>query len=247
MYSQSTSTGAIVWDQQPTIISPIKHNLTAITPPMCVDDEDGGYSVGSIWKNVTSNVRYQCIGASSGDAVWYELNWRDSDSDSENDSDDCANGSDSDVGVDDRRAEFMEIVTGAVGPLSLSSTRTINLDMPAATAMWMSDPLAIQTTPAPWATRRRPAAGVATTPAQQQHLGARLAERARADDVFDGDADKPGIECSICLDRKCNTVLTCGHANCGTCLHTIWKDKIGNQIECAVCKQSSTAIIPLFV
>lgn len=53
--------------------SSILNNFTATTNPAVTDDTGDGYSVGSIWINLTTDIAYQCTDASTGAAVWREI------------------------------------------------------------------------------------------------------------------------------------------------------------------------------
>lgn len=53
-----------------TALSWTKHNLSASTNPGTGDDDADGYSVGSLWLNLTADVAYMCLDASTGAAVW---------------------------------------------------------------------------------------------------------------------------------------------------------------------------------
>jgi len=50
--------------------STIKHNLTATAAPGVNDDSTAGYSVNSIWSDVTNDKMYFCIDATAGAAIW---------------------------------------------------------------------------------------------------------------------------------------------------------------------------------
>ena len=49
-----------------------KSNLSATTAPTVTDDSGAGYSVGSVWINVTADKAYICVDATVGAAVWNE-------------------------------------------------------------------------------------------------------------------------------------------------------------------------------
>jgi len=51
----------------------IKHNMDASQAPGVNDDALAGYSVGSMWFDMTDGVTYLCFDASSGAAVWARL------------------------------------------------------------------------------------------------------------------------------------------------------------------------------
>ena len=51
----------------------LKNNYEATTAPSSTDDSDSGYSIGSIWVNVTDNKAYICLDKTVGAAVWTEI------------------------------------------------------------------------------------------------------------------------------------------------------------------------------
>jgi len=51
----------------------ILHNLNAVTDPSVSDDEDAGYSSGSLWINTTTRNEFRLIDPSPGSASWLEL------------------------------------------------------------------------------------------------------------------------------------------------------------------------------
>lgn len=53
--------------------SNLKTNWTATTAPAVTDDTAAGYSVGSLWVDVTADNCYQCVDATNGAAVWKQL------------------------------------------------------------------------------------------------------------------------------------------------------------------------------
>jgi len=62
-------------EQSRSIIKPIhdldiKHNLAGIISPVATDDEDSGYSVGSIWVDEVADESFICVDATSTTAVW---------------------------------------------------------------------------------------------------------------------------------------------------------------------------------
>ena len=62
-------------EQSKSIVKPIhdldiKCNLSGTTAPVATDDEDSGYSVGSIWVDETGDLAYVCVDATSTAAVW---------------------------------------------------------------------------------------------------------------------------------------------------------------------------------
>lgn len=55
-------------------ITNIKNKLDATVAPAVTDDDDpGGYSVGSLWLDVTADKAYMCLDNSAGAAVWKEI------------------------------------------------------------------------------------------------------------------------------------------------------------------------------
>lgn len=50
------------------------HKLDATTDPTISDDNDDGYSVGSVWINVTDGKAFICSDATAGAAVWDQIN-----------------------------------------------------------------------------------------------------------------------------------------------------------------------------
>ncbi len=48
----------------------LKVNLTATTAPTATDDSTAGYSVGSIWIDVTNDRAYTCVDATASAAIW---------------------------------------------------------------------------------------------------------------------------------------------------------------------------------
>lgn len=62
-------------EQSKSIIKPlhdldIKHNLAGAVAPIVTDDEDAGYSVGSLWVDEVAGTYYFCSDAAAGAAVW---------------------------------------------------------------------------------------------------------------------------------------------------------------------------------
>ncbi|MCK4522079.1 MAG: hypothetical protein KAU20_05880 [Nanoarchaeota archaeon] len=49
-----------------------KHKLDATTAPTVNDDTTAGYTVGSLWADVTNDNLYVCIDATAGTAIWKE-------------------------------------------------------------------------------------------------------------------------------------------------------------------------------
>jgi hypothetical protein len=55
-------------------VTNIKNKLDATTAPAATDDDDpGGYSVGSLWLDVTADKAYICLDNTAGNAVWKEI------------------------------------------------------------------------------------------------------------------------------------------------------------------------------
>ena len=62
-------------EQSRSLIKPlhdldIKHNLAGAVAPVATDDEDAGYSVGSIWVDEVGDAAYICVDATSTAAIW---------------------------------------------------------------------------------------------------------------------------------------------------------------------------------
>tara|TARA_Y100000310_G_scaffold263591_3_gene273868 strand:+ start:563 stop:2824 length:2262 start_codon:yes stop_codon:yes gene_type:complete len=53
--------------------SDIKYNFSATTPPTSSDDDTAGYSVASVWVDLTADEAFICVDSSTGAAVWIEL------------------------------------------------------------------------------------------------------------------------------------------------------------------------------
>ena len=51
-----------------------KHNFSATTDPTVNDDSSAGYNVGSIWINTSTKSVFQCTDATTGAAIWTQLN-----------------------------------------------------------------------------------------------------------------------------------------------------------------------------
>ncbi len=49
------------------------NNLVATTDPVVGDDNLDGYSVGSVWINVTTDIVFKCVDASTGAAIWKQM------------------------------------------------------------------------------------------------------------------------------------------------------------------------------
>jgi len=58
------------WNFQGVNISSTKNNYLASNPPTSSADSSSGYSIGSIWIDVTSNKVYTCVDASPAAAIW---------------------------------------------------------------------------------------------------------------------------------------------------------------------------------
>lgn len=48
----------------------LQNNFAATTNPSATDDTNAGYSVGSVWINVTADEAYRCVDATASAAVW---------------------------------------------------------------------------------------------------------------------------------------------------------------------------------
>jgi hypothetical protein len=72
----NASTGAAVWRQVAfdlTNVLNTLHNFAAISDPATSNDSSQGYSVGSVWVNTSTNKIFACFSASTGAAVWLQL------------------------------------------------------------------------------------------------------------------------------------------------------------------------------
>ncbi len=78
----ATGAGTLAWESGATVlaslglsnITNIKNKLDATVAPAVTDDNDpGGYSVGSLWFDVTADKAYVCLDNSAGAAVWKEI------------------------------------------------------------------------------------------------------------------------------------------------------------------------------
>jgi len=49
------------------------HKFDASAPPVVGDDDGDGFSIGSVWLDITNDRVYQCMDASTGAAIWLEL------------------------------------------------------------------------------------------------------------------------------------------------------------------------------
>lgn len=54
-------------------VEDILSNYTAVVDPVITDDSGLGYSVGSLWYNVTDDKAFTCLDASAGAAIWNEI------------------------------------------------------------------------------------------------------------------------------------------------------------------------------
>lgn len=68
------STGAAVWAQIDGGGGGILNKLNATVAPAVGDDNVDGYEVGSLWIDVTADNSYICVDASTGAAVWLQIN-----------------------------------------------------------------------------------------------------------------------------------------------------------------------------
>jgi hypothetical protein len=50
--------------------SSAKQNLTATAPPAVTDDVNAGYSVGSVWIDISADERWVCLDDTAGSAIW---------------------------------------------------------------------------------------------------------------------------------------------------------------------------------
>lgn len=66
----NAAVGAAVWLETTPLA---QSNYAATVAPTVNDDSGSGYSVGSLWVNVTADDAYLCVNASSGAAVWRGL------------------------------------------------------------------------------------------------------------------------------------------------------------------------------
>lgn|SRR3990167_3961519 len=48
----------------------ITNNYVAVTAPTVNDDASDGYSIGSEWINLVTDIAYKCLDATTGAAVW---------------------------------------------------------------------------------------------------------------------------------------------------------------------------------
>ncbi len=53
-----------------TTFGEVKNNLEATVPPTVNDDNTQGYSVSSLWFDISANEYYRCLDASTGVAIW---------------------------------------------------------------------------------------------------------------------------------------------------------------------------------
>jgi hypothetical protein len=72
--NDSSVVGATVKDALDTVADSIALNKTdATVAPATSNDNTEGYSVSSIWVNVTANTAYVCVDATTASAVWDEI------------------------------------------------------------------------------------------------------------------------------------------------------------------------------
>jgi hypothetical protein len=70
---ESRTAAEVAADILPNVTN-IKNKLDATTAPAVTDDTTpGGYSVGSLWIDVTADKSYICVDATDGAAVWKEI------------------------------------------------------------------------------------------------------------------------------------------------------------------------------
>jgi len=62
----SPAVGAAIWRR----VTLIPGNYAAVTDPAVGNDDSQGYEVGSVWINVTRDIAYKCLDATTGVAVW---------------------------------------------------------------------------------------------------------------------------------------------------------------------------------
>lgn len=66
-----SSTGAAIWHQLDG--TGVKNNYAGTAAPTASNDTTQGYTVGSIWVDASASNAYICISASTGAAVWHQL------------------------------------------------------------------------------------------------------------------------------------------------------------------------------
>ncbi len=67
---------ALVVIEKPRIPDELSDNLKAISPPSIYADNVNGYNIGSIWQNTSpGGLRYVCISANEGAAMWITTTW----------------------------------------------------------------------------------------------------------------------------------------------------------------------------
>ena len=54
--------------------SGVQNNFSATAAPTETDDSSNGYSVGSVWIDVSADKIYQCADSTNGAAIWKQLN-----------------------------------------------------------------------------------------------------------------------------------------------------------------------------
>jgi len=77
----ATGAGALAWESGATVlaslglgnITNIKNKLDATDAPGVDNDVDEGYTVGSLWMDVTHDTAYICLDNTDGAAVWTEI------------------------------------------------------------------------------------------------------------------------------------------------------------------------------
>ena len=69
----SQAVGDTIRATSTTQLSRIKNNVSATAAPAVTDDSDAGYSVGSIWLDLTNDVVWIAIDVTVGAAVWLAL------------------------------------------------------------------------------------------------------------------------------------------------------------------------------
>jgi len=71
LWYDSTNKTTSVWDGTAwTVVSGMKNNYAATTAPAVTDSTTNGYSVGSLWVDVTANLSYTCVDSTATAAIW---------------------------------------------------------------------------------------------------------------------------------------------------------------------------------
>jgi len=77
----ATGAGALAWESGATVLASLgldnivntKNKLDATDAPAVTNDTTEGYSVGSVWVDVTHDTAYICLDATEDNAVWTEI------------------------------------------------------------------------------------------------------------------------------------------------------------------------------